>query len=156
MKINFLTRLLVIATFIGCSPKTLPTTSTVTKTGDKLKPNDFKNINWELFDANSTITKSGISESNLQGLWKAYQGAFLFGDNVNTMTLSEPFIIEFKDSAYRRNLTDKFHSFIIKDNIITSVDKDEKDLGFINQITPSNLTISWKNGSNYTRYYYKK
>ena len=156
MKINIVIGFLIIGTFISCSPKTPSTTSNAIKTTGMLGPNDFKNMDWELFDTNSTITKTGIGESNLQGLWKAYQGAFRLGDNVNTMNLTQPFVIEFKDGTYRRSLTDKFHPFTIKNNIIICFDNDEKDKGFINQITPNDLTISWKNGSNYNRYYYKK
>jgi hypothetical protein len=147
--------LLIYLLFIGCSPKTLPTSET-TKTSGKLGPNDFKNIDWELYDPNSTVAKSEIRETNLQGLWKAYQGAFRLGDDVNTMNLTQPFIIEFKNSTYRRSSTDKFHPFTIKDNTISCTDEDEKDFGIINQISPNVLTISWKNGLNYTRYYYKK
>jgi len=155
MRISIVIGLLINLMFIGCSPK-ISATTTVPKTNGKLGPSDFKNIDWELYDPSSTIPKNEIQETNLQGLWKAYQGAFRFGDNMNTMNLNQPFIIEFKNGTYRRNTTDKFHSFTLKDNTISCNDEDEKDLGFINQISSSVLTITWKIGSNYTRYYYKK
>jgi hypothetical protein len=116
----------------------------------------FKDIDWEVFDTASTISRIGIKVKDIQGLWVAYKGAYRFDGNVNGMELSEPVIFEVKDSGYRRNVNKDFKKFILSGNLIIRTEELKIDTGIINKITPTELTISWKNKSNYTRYYYKK
>lgn len=113
-------------------------------------------IDWEIFDTASTISRMGIRFKDIQGLWAAYKGAYRFDGNVNGMELSEPVIFEVKDSTYRRNANKDFKTFVLSGNLIIRVEESKIDTGIINKITPTELTISWKNKSNYTRYYYKK
>ena len=142
MKINFAIGLLLLAVLTRCSPK--------------LGLRDSKNVNWELYNETSIVNKDDITQNNLQGLWKAYEASFRFGDIVNQMDFCQPLVVEFRYGTYRRSLTDKFHFFAINDNVITCADRDKIEIGFINQIGPNDLIISWKFGSNYTGYYYKK
>ena len=72
------------------------------------------------------------------------------------MELTKPVIFEVKDNEYRRNASKDFKKFILNRNLIIKADETKIDTGIINKITPAELTISWKNKSNYTRYYYKK
>jgi hypothetical protein len=115
-----------------------------------------KNIDWEAFDSISTISKTEIKFQDLKGLWNAYEGVYRFGDIINAMELTKPMIMEVKDDTYRRNSESVFEKFSIKDNLILKATESKVDTGIINKITQTELTISWKDKSNYTRYYYKK
>lgn len=112
-----------------------------------------KDINWECFDSASKVSIKEIKIETIQGVWKAYKGLFKFGEVINTMNLTQPFILEIKNEKYRRSLDSKFANFNIEGNHFISK-KSDQDLGIINKITEKELTITWKNGSNYTRYYY--
>jgi hypothetical protein len=125
------------------------------RVGETTKVKD-RDINWEEFEQTSTIKKNEIKFEDLQGLWNAYEGIYRFGEHVNAMKLTQPFIIEVQNKTYRRNSKSEFKNFIIKDNIITSIDKEKVQIGIINKITETELVISWKDNANYTRYYYKK
>jgi hypothetical protein len=115
-----------------------------------------KNIIWDAFDTTSFIAINKIEIKDLQGLWNANKGVYLFDGKVNAMELSEPFIMEVKDNTYRRNSKGAFNQFYLKDNLIIKNGETKIDTGIINKITPTELTISWKSKANYTRYYYKK
>ena len=113
-------------------------------------------INWELYDPGSAIAKVDITTLDIQGIWKAYKGAFKFGDVVNGMNLTKPFIVEIKDDSLRRNSNDSFQKFTLQENYLIIETKETVDTGIVNKLTKKDLTISWKKGSNYTRYYYRK
>jgi hypothetical protein len=115
-----------------------------------------KNISWEAYDTSSVISIDKIEPRYLQGLWSAYKGVYRFNGIVNAMELTEPFIVEFKDDTYRRTLKSTFTRFSITDNLIIKISGAKIDTGIINKITPTELTISWKDKSNFTRYYYEK
>lgn len=110
----------------------------------------------EAYDTLSTISIDSINISVLQGYWEAYKGLYKFGDVINGMDLTKPMIVEFKDATYRRNTNSEFYDFKIEKNMIIKYNTDKVDIGFINKLTENELTISWKNNQNYTRYYYKK
>lgn len=147
--------LIIIGLTISCSPKTAPTSSQGERVGETVEVKN-KNIDWEAFDPTSTISKTEIKTQDLQGLWNAYKGVYRFGENINAMELTKPMIMEVKDDTYRRNSEGVFEKFSIKDNLILKGHEAKVDTGIINKITPTELTISWKNKTNYTRYYYKK
>jgi hypothetical protein len=153
MKIIILFALTMIGMTISCSPKINPSAS---KAGAADNAFDVNKIDWEIYDTNSSVGMTEIKNENLQGLWLAYKGAFRFEGHVNTMNLFKPLMVEFKDSTLRRTSTSDFQKFTIKNNIFVSRDNDKKDTGIINQITPTQLTITWKRNADYTRYFYKK
>ena len=113
-----------------------------------------KEINWEAYDPNSKVSIDKIQQELLQGEWKAYNGFFRFGDMINSMALTTPMTIEFKDNMYRRSKDSKFAKFDLTKNELVS--KKENDYGIINKITDNLLVITWNNDNNYTRYYYEK
>ena len=115
-----------------------------------------KSIDWEAFDNTSSVAITEIKVYDLQGLWKAYKGLYKFGEFVNEMKLTQPFIIEVKNDTYRRHDGGTFGQFTLKGNLIIKLDGSIIDTGIINKITSTELTISWKDKANYTRYYYKK
>ena len=154
-QIKKLIGLITIGMAISCSPKTSPTSSKGERVGETVEVKN-KNIDWEAFDPSSTIAKTDIKIENLQGLWNAYKGVYRFGEKINAMELTKPMIMEVKDDTYRRNSEGVFEKFSIKDNLIIKVTEAKIDTGIINKISPKELTISWKNKSNYTRYYYTK
>jgi hypothetical protein len=147
--------IVIIGLTISCSPKTAPTSSKGERVGETVEVKN-KSIDWEAFDHLSTIAKTDIKIENLQGVWKAYKGVYRFGEHVNAMELTKPMIIEVKDDTYRRNSDGVFEKFTIEDNLIIKINETKVDTGIINKISPTELTISWKNKSNYTRYYYTK
>ena len=116
----------------------------------------FSDIDWEIFDTTSSISRIAIEIKDMQGLWTAYKGAYRFDGNVNGMELTAPVIFEVRDGEYRRNPNKDFKKFVLNGNLIIKADEMKIDTGIINKITPTELTISWKNKTNYTRYYYKK
>ena len=146
---------IIVGLTAGCSPKTAPTSSKGERVGETVEVTN-KNIDWEAFDPSSIIEKADIKVENLQGLWNAYKGVYRFEAHVNAMNLTKPMIMEVKEDTYRRNSTGVFEKFIVKDNMIIKVIEAKVDTGVINKITPTILTISWKDKSNYTRYYYQK
>ncbi|MEZ7500840.1 hypothetical protein QO200_19185 [Flavobacterium sp. Arc3] len=149
MKSSF--RLIIVISFISFNP----TFGQTEKAGATTEIKN-KEINWEEFDQTSTIQTSEIKFKDLQGLWNAYEGIYRFGEHVNAMKLTKPFIIEVQNETYRRNSKSEFKNFTIKDNIITMMDNEKVLVGIINKITETELVISWKDKANYTRYYYKK
>jgi hypothetical protein len=152
MKCSFITGLAFLIA-MGCSPKSSP--AGAQKAGHTI---DAKNkmIDWEAYDPNSTVQQESITATALQGLWSVYEGVFRFGNNISTMKLNVPFIIEIKEAACRRNAKDEFQNFTIKDNLLIIHDNIKPDTGIINKLTPRELVITWKRDDNYTRYYYKK
>ncbi len=154
MKNDFLIGLILTGLMVNCSPKSIPTNSKAEKIGETVDVHD-KNIDWEAYDASSVSAITSINFQNLQGRWNAYKGVYRFGEHINGMELNKPAIVEINQDTYRRNLSSKFEKFTLKDNLIISVD-NVTDTGVINKITANELTISWKDKSNYTRYYYKK
>jgi hypothetical protein len=114
-----------------------------------------KKIDWESFDTTSSKAKQNIDLSDLQGMWKAYKGVYKFDKYINGMNLTSPAIIEIKNSGLRRNETDEFESYQIQNNFLI-IRKKNAETGIINKITSHELTITWKDGQNYTRYYYTK
>ena len=155
LEIKKIIGLVIIGLSISCSPKTASTSSKGERIGETVQAKD-KNIDWEAFDPSSTIAKSDIKIENLQGLWNAYKGVYRFGDNINAMELTKPMIMEVKDDMYRRNSEGRFEKFSLIDNLIIKESEAKVDTGIINKISPTELIISWKNKSNYTRYYYQK
>ena len=113
-----------------------------------------QDIDWQAFDSSSSVSAENINSNLIQGLWKAYNGLFKFGGAVNSMILTQPFIIEIKGDKYRRSMDSKFFKITLTNNQIIS--KKENDFGVINKITDHLLVITWKSGDNLTRYYYEK
>jgi hypothetical protein len=113
-----------------------------------------KDINWEEFDTTSKVSINKIQIELLQGEWKAYNGLFKFEGSVNSMALTTALTIEFKENKYRRSKESKFVKFDLTNNQIVS--KKENDFGVINKVTDNLIVITWKNGDNYTRYYYER
>lgn len=114
------------------------------------------NINWEEYDTSSTILQNNISIENLKGTWKAHQGVFRFNNVFNQMNLTTPFVIQIKKDGIKRNKKDPFDKLTLQENRILIVQKNSIDTGIVNKLTPTELTITWKKGLNYTRYFYKK
>ena len=155
MKNTFLIGSILTGLTISCSPKVNPTHLEGEKIGETVEVKD-KNIDWEAYDISSITAKTEIKTQNLQGLWNAYKGVYRFGEYLNAMELTKPAIVEIKDDTYRRNLNSEFEKFTLKNNFIIAANNHVSDTGVINKITATELTISWKDKSNYTRYYYKK
>lgn len=135
----------LVILLIGCSPKRQST-----QVG--------KEIFWESYDPESIVTKSEISKYDLYGEWKATEGAYLvFGQPSSMiMNLKEPKVIEFESKGMRKKLDAKFVDFTIEENQISRMNRTRLELGFINKLTESELTITWKNETNYIRYNYTK
>ncbi|MES2728040.1 MAG: hypothetical protein V4643_13110 [Bacteroidota bacterium] len=147
--------LVVITITIGCSSQTAPIQSQGNRTGDTVEVKR-KIISWEEFDPTSTMGLIDIRKEHLQGVWTAYQGALRNGYYADAIQLTTPALMEVKDDSYRRNAADTFTKFIISDNLIIKATEGKMDTGIINKITATELTISWKDKTNYTRYYYTK
>ena len=153
MKCSFIGGLFFIVMATGCSSKSSP--AGTQKIGHSPDAKD-KITDWEAYDASSTVRQDSITSGNLLGLWSAYEGVFRFGNNISTMKLNVPFIIEIKDGNCRRNEKDEFQKFSIKENLLIVPGNSKPDTGIINKLTRQELVISWKRDANYTRYYYKK
>jgi len=124
--------------------------STSQRVGSTTKSN--AKIEWEAFDNKSFVEPDKINHNLLTGSWVTYSGIYKFNDIVNEMTLTVPFIIEFKQDTFRRNTKSEFRSFKLENNIIIS----DEDIGIINYISKDSIIITWKSKNNYTRYSYKR
>src|SRR5688572_4394537 len=100
-----------------------------------------KDIDWKEFDTTSKVSIDKIQIELLQGEWKAYNGLFRFGGSINSMVLTTPLIIEFKENKYRRSKGSKFEKFSLTNNQIES--KKGRDYGVINKITENLVIITW-------------
>ena len=113
-----------------------------------------KDIDWMAFDTTSAIPADSINAGSIQGVWKAYNGIFRFEGKVNTMTLTTPLTIEFKDDQLRHGPQSAYKKYTLAGNYISSDDD-----GFhvvINKITGRLLVLTLIRGANYTRYYYER
>lgn len=113
-----------------------------------------KDIDWNAFRETSKIPIDSINIQALQGVWKAYNGLFRFNGSVNSMALTTPFVLEFKDDKYRTDLKATFKRFTLTKNYVEAREEDWH--GYINSISDKVLVITWNNGENRTRYYYEK
>ena len=124
------------------------------KADRKLFQKEPNNFDWQSFAKTSRISIDSIKPEVVQGLWKAYNGFFKFGDVINSMNLTQPFIVEISGDKIRRSSDSEFEQFTLSKNqlIITN----GKNNGFINKLTETLLIITWQNDANFTRYYYEK
>ena len=131
------------------------------KAGKKEAEKDFKqikkdgiNFKWEsLKQSNDVSTK--LDSVHLSGTWKAYNGLFAFNGMANTMSLFKPLVIQISGMTISRSENSNFVPFEVLDNKIL-VKGEQTEEGFINLLTDKMVVISWKQGSNYTRYYYER
>jgi hypothetical protein len=115
---------------------------------------DGNNFNWEsLSNSNEVLAK--LDSAHLSGTWKAYNGLFNFNGMINSMNLFKPFVIEISGLAISTSENSSFIPFDVLNNKLL-VKGEQTEEGFINLLTDKMLVISWKNGSNYTRYYYER
>ena len=117
-----------------------------------------KNINWEAYDSTSMVTADKIELKDIQGLWKAHTRVFKYEDNVRRIEISKPYIFEVKGNKARRNSQDVFIPFSLKNNFVVMIEDHNMISGIINKISPTELTITWKNELNFSfdRCYYSK
>ena len=113
-----------------------------------------RDIEWDAFDTTSKIPIDSINIQALQGVWKAYNGIFRFNGSVNSMTLTTPLVLEFKDDKYRTELKATFKRFALTKNYVEA--QEEIWHGHINSISDKVLVITWNSGENRSRYYYEK
>jgi hypothetical protein len=149
MRIKDLISIFSIGLLISCSPKTAQRVGSTT-------PSVNINIDWTAYDNNSTVKREEIKVEQLQGEWAAYKGIYKFGEHLNAMMLEKPIIIDIKQQTYRRSKDSAFEQFQLIENLVIHKTTSKSDTGIINKLTATELTISWKNGSNYTRYMYEK
>jgi hypothetical protein len=111
-----------------------------------------------MYEPSSIVSKNKIKAKDLQGLWKAHEGFLAMGTSVRPMTLEKPLIIiEVKGDEYRRVATDSFMKFTLKGNMITQEYSGRIDTGYINKLTLTELSISWKQSEvMFMRYKYIK
>jgi hypothetical protein len=151
-----LTRLICLFSFF-----TFAQTGYAQKAGKKEVDKDLKQIqrvgndfNWEALSQSSEVLVR-LDSVHLSGTWKAYNGLFDFNGMVNSMNLFKPFVIQINGVTISRSGNSIFVPFEVLDNkLLVKGEKTEE--GFINLLTDKMLIISWKNGSNYTRYYYER
>ena len=120
----------------------------------KLIQKEGSDFGWKVYDTKCKISIDSIRPEIVQGIWKAYYGFFKFGDMINSMNLTQPFIIEINSDKMRRSADLELEPFTLNKNQLTS--NDGKDNGYINKITETLLIITWENDGNFTRYYYSK
>lgn len=100
------------------------------------------------------IETHSINIQALQGIWKAYNGIFKFNGSVNSMALTTPMVLEFKDDQYRTDLKGTFKRFTLTKNYFEA--QEGTWHGYINSISDNVLVITLNSGENRTRYYYEK
>jgi hypothetical protein len=113
-----------------------------------------RDIDWNAFDTTSKIPIDSINIQALQGVWKAYNGIFRFNGSVNSMELTTPMVLEFKDDKYRTDLNAPSKSFTLTKTHVQS--QEGVWNGYINSISDKVLVITLNSGENRTRYYYEK
>lgn len=113
-----------------------------------------KDIDWNAFDTTSQIPIDSVNIQALQGVWKAYNGIFKFNGSVNSMALTTPMVLEFKDDQFRTDLKAAFKRFALAKNYFESQEGTWR--GYINSISDKVLVITLNREDNRTRYYYEK
>jgi hypothetical protein len=131
--------------------------------GTKLVPGhafkvEDKNIKWEVYDSTSMVSADQIELKDIQGTWKAYTEITMYDSVVTRIELSKPYIFEVKGNKARRDSYDSFIPFSLRKNFIVMIDDHKMISGIINKISPTELTITWKNEFHfkYIRDFYKK
>ena len=112
------------------------------------------NIDWKSFDTTSSVTVDSLSYAVMQGNWKAYYGIFIFDGAMNSMELTTPMELEFKEDTYRFGQKSEAQKFTITKNYVRATTGDAHF--YINKLTDHLLVMTLDNGENYTRYYYEK
>jgi hypothetical protein len=113
-----------------------------------------KKFEWESLSEQKQVSVNTDS-IHLSGTWKAYNGLFNFNGVINSMNLFKPFVIQINGASISRSESANLVPLDIIDNkLLVKGEKIEE--GFINMLTDKVLVISWKNGRNYTRYYYER
>ena len=153
-QIKFISAILVLnfaiaeAALSQSSPK--EEIATIRKTMEK----SHKDIDWNAFDTASKVSIDSMNFVAIQGLWKTYNGIFKFNGAVNSMALTTPLVMEFKDDGLRPDSQSAFKKFTLTNNHIESKEADV--YGYINKITDKILVITWNSGVNRFRYYYER
>lgn len=111
-------------------------------------------FNWESLSQSKEVSVN-IDSVHLSGTWKAYNGLFSFNGMFNSMKLFKPFVIQINGISIKRSETASPVPFEILENKLL-VKGEQLEEGFVNLLTDKMLVISWKNGSNYSRYYYER
>jgi hypothetical protein len=112
---------------------------------------------WDNFDSTSTVTKDSILQRNLQGNWIANK-VFTYGDyQIGCQPQGgQVGTLEIKGDNWRNTLSGDFHTFQINQNMIIFETNNSSDTAYINRITQKELTISYRRGSDYIQYLYRK
>ena len=113
-------------------------------------------FDWKAFDAQSTIVPDSITYQSLQGNWIAYQGKHYSTYEIAWSTGNRPKTLQIKGRKYRKNLAGDFNPFVLKNNLIIFYNGNKADSAYINLITKTALTISFKTGPDFDQYEYKK
>src|SRR5580692_8816274 len=106
MRMHSLTRIspvLIIGLALNYAQATAQAKIDVERVGRTVEAGS-RDIDWEVFDTASTISRTFIKFKDIQGLWNAFRGAYRFDNIVNGMELTSPAIFEVKDDTYRRNV----------------------------------------------------
>jgi hypothetical protein len=113
--------------------------------------NSFK---WEAMSQVKADTLS-IDSVHLTGNWKAFYGLFNFNGMVNSMNLFQPFVIQVQGTSIKRSENAPLVPYTLFYNKLLIGGKEPEE-GFINLLTNKLLVITWKQDTNYTRYYYER
>ena len=116
---------------------------------------DRDKFDLKAFDASSTLAIDSINSRALQGNWIAYHGRHI-GEYDIAWSTGKPKTLQIKGEKYRKTLAGPFYPFEIKKNLIIFYTDEQPDSAYINLITKIELTISFKSGSDFDQYEYKK
>jgi len=111
------------------------------------------NIDFTRFDKSSIVKESKISYSEIKGIWQAYKGLLIIGEQFRPMNLSTPLIVQIDSNKIRHSLDGNYEFFSIKKGKLIS--QSNESLGIINKITDKVLVITLQNNIAMTRYYYE-
>ena len=112
---------------------------------------------WDEFDEKaSSVKKNAIDFRMLQGTWFAYEGWYYGDDKKFWKDYNNPRVFLIKGNLYRGSAYGKAFTYKLSGNLLLLETEEKTDSAYINLLTDTKLTISFKRGEDYESYLFEK
>lgn len=111
---------------------------------------------WDSWSILSSVSLENLFPRTLRGKWTTDYINYTQDSLVYRMKLVTPIQVKFSRRKYKR--AGEIYRYSLEGNTLLSWTKKsaQKDTAFINQVTATELTVTWKNGDQYIREYYTR
>ena len=121
------------------------------------KPTSARDLyDWDAYSSKSTIKKDAISYQALQGVWVAHEGSTIGDTEDAWKSYNHPQILDIRGTKYKKYSAGNYYTFLINKNLLVLYTDAQPDSAYINLLTPTELTVSFRRGDEYVKNVYKK